>query len=131
MVRSFSTSVGLIIIGPPNVVPGGEVLSRRIRVTAIQFHCVSSWSAWPGPKDPAKVHLRHGAAWYPAARPPRICTGTSAKPPWSHGERYVFLDPQVGHFRRSSYSSRALVWGRGSIGLGPNCSARADGVVKP
>jgi hypothetical protein len=45
MVRSFSTSAGLIIIGPPNVVPGGGVLNRRIRVTAIQFHCVSSWPA--------------------------------------------------------------------------------------
>jgi hypothetical protein len=45
MVRSFSTSAGLIIIGPPNVVPGGGFRNRRIHLTAIQFHRMSAWPA--------------------------------------------------------------------------------------
>ncbi len=47
-------------------------------------------------------------AWYLATYPPRICTCVSDEPPWCPGERYVFLGPQGGHFRRSNYSSRVF-----------------------
>jgi integrase len=43
-----------------------------------------------------------------ATYPPRMCTCTSAEPPWCPGERYVFLGPRAGHFRRSNYSSRIV-----------------------
>lgn len=51
--------------------------------------------------------------WYPAARPPRICTGTSAEPPWCRGERYVFLGPRVG---TSGVRTTALVPSFGVVG---------------
>jgi hypothetical protein len=46
--------------------------------------------------------------WYLATYPPRICTCDSTQPPWCPGERYVFLGPRCGHFRRSNYSSRIV-----------------------
>jgi integrase len=46
--------------------------------------------------------------WYLATYPPRICTCDGTQPPWCPGERYVFLGPRSGHFRRSNYSSRVV-----------------------
>lgn len=34
------------------------------------------------------------------------CTCHNALPPWCPGDRYVFLGPEGGHFRRSNYSER-------------------------
>jgi integrase len=36
----------------------------------------------------------------------RTCTCNAAESPWCRGERYVFLGPEGGHFRRSSYGGR-------------------------
>jgi len=56
--------------------------------------------------DVARLTRAALIAWYLATCPPRICTCVSDEPPWCPGERYVFLGPQGGHFRRSNYSSR-------------------------
>jgi integrase len=41
-----------------------------------------------------------------AAHGSRTCTCRNLEPPWCPGDRYVFLGPGRGHFRRSSYSER-------------------------
>jgi integrase len=40
------------------------------------------------------------------ARTARKCTCRNAEKPWCPGDRYVFLGPGQGHFRRSNYSER-------------------------
>lgn len=45
-------------------------------------------------------------ARYLDASAPRRCACRNAKLPWCPGERYVFLGPHGGHFRRSNYSAR-------------------------
>jgi integrase len=41
-----------------------------------------------------------------AAHGGRTCTCRNPEPPWCPGDRYVFLGPGRGHFRRSSYGER-------------------------
>jgi hypothetical protein len=38
----------------------------------------------------------------------RTCTCRNPEPPWCEGDRYVFLGPSSGHFRRSNYSTRIV-----------------------
>jgi integrase len=41
-----------------------------------------------------------------AAHGSRMCTCRNPEPPWCPGDRYVFLGPGRGHFRRSGYGER-------------------------